>query len=67
MPKPEDTRCRAKVGNGRCTNEIMLDTETGDWQKLCENHAAQENQARAEGGARVVMVEAGEESEDSDE
>jgi len=52
--KPADTRCQATVKNGRCKNEITIDTQSGDWLIWCEEHAAVEEKARSEGGVRVV-------------
>ena len=64
MAKPEDARCQAKKGNSRCKNEITIDLESGDWQIWCETHAAQEAEARSEGGPRVERFE-GEETTDA--
>jgi hypothetical protein len=54
--KPADTRCRAKVGSGRCKNEITFDEEGEYWSKLCKDHTAEDKKARAEGTARVERV-----------
>lgn len=63
MPRPEDTRCRAAVGNGRCKNEIVYDTEGDNWSRWCDKHLAEENEARAEGGERVKTFTETEEEE----
>lgn len=56
MPRPEDTRCAAQVGKGRCKNDITF-VEAGDyWSKLCKEHHAADEKARAEGTARVARV-----------
>jgi hypothetical protein len=68
MAKPNDTRCQAKVGNGRCKNEIILNAESGDWLIWCQAHEDQENEARVEGGERVQRFESeDDESEDESE
>lgn len=64
--KPEDTRCHAKKGNGRCKNEITFDMESGNWLVFCEEHAEQEEVARSEGGERVVRVGADSEADDEE-
>lgn len=53
VAKPEDTRCRAKRGNGRCQNDITFSMEMDAWLRWCEEHAEQEAKAREEGGPRV--------------
>ena len=53
MPRPDDTRCRAAVGSGRCKNEIVYDTQGDNWSRWCEKHLTQEEKARTEGGERV--------------
>lgn len=60
--KPADTRCQAvdeSGEGGRCDNDIALDTETGTWLVWCEDHQAQETEARATGGERVERVGVG--------
>lgn len=57
MAKPEDTRCRAKVGSGRCKEDITFDLEGNYWSTLCAEHHAKDQEARfTEGEPRVERV-----------
>lgn len=56
MPRPEDTRCRAKVGNGRCKNDITFDQDGDYWSKLCDEHHTEDQEARTSGEPRVERV-----------
>lgn len=56
MPKPEDTRCRAKVGTGRCKKDIVYDPELDIWSQLCAEHHAEDQTHRKTGQPRVERV-----------
>lgn len=62
MVKPADAQCRAIVVDeegeeSRCENEIVVNTQTGDWMIWCSTHQAEEEAARESGGERLQRVE----------
>jgi hypothetical protein len=53
MPRPEDMRCRAKVGSGQCSKELTFIADENYWSKFCVEHSKKDAKARREGKPRV--------------